>query len=736
LAKLLAIREKCPVAIVRETSTTRLAVPADRELEQLEYQLAPDIVTLEPIAEKHESSVLTAGSRDRHVGIEFLRFYLRGPLWGHPDLWSSNPQTFFSKRPLNGREIGREIDLYEGFHFHLRFFDEKLFVGIKLAHKYVDVAWAVDRFSFEECKSLKMRMFLYHFGNRWFPVQLLETLEKSIKEARFVPEDTGEPISVFDYTVEKNGENPPPWIQSLDANSPAILYRYPNREQRLFAALSLAKLIHRTNDAGARELHRRSIRNPEERYSFSREVIERYFQGRQFFGEEIIVKPASHSVRVGLYPVAALEFGQGHILQVGGNAGNNETPLAELGRARMNALLDRSAGVAVRSALEPQYIMIPQSLDRTIASDVTKRLEAVTRGFLQSSYRLDMVLYDDRSARTLKQHVDGILAGVQQANVKHGRGILMLPENAHSDLHNYVKRALRQQMHFQCLDEGKISAFYHTVLRKGSKSVEPIPDLERRFTSYLRYAALGLLIVNRQWGWVLRDGTRYDSYVTFDVLNRQAAFTFFYEGGRHCYTRLHDSNQPEKLLRQQVRTIVYEGLKADLASVAKPKSIILQRDGRLFRSEWLGFEGAIRQLIREGFLDQDIVYGAIEIAKKFNAGLRLVHEWNGRLQNPRIGAALALASDEGIVCTTGFPFSLRGTASPLAVRIYGGSLNLDWVMEDVFRKSLLAWPTPDHCISLPIDLKLCDEMLRAFAAEANEEEAVYGQEVGDAAEVA
>src|SRR5205807_24630 len=161
------------------------------------------------------------------------------------------------------------------------------------------------------------------------------------------------------------------------------------------------------------------------------------------------------------------------------------------------------------------------------------------------------------------------------------------------------------------------------------------------------------LIVNRQWCCVLRDGTRYDSYVTFDVLNRQAAFTFFYQGGRHCYTRLHDSNQPEKLLRQQVRTIVYEGLKADLASVAKPKSIILQRDGRLFRSEWLGFEEAIRQLIRDGFLDNDVVYGAIEIAKRFNAGLRLVHEWNGRLQNPRIGAALGLVSDEGVVCTTG-----------------------------------------------------------------------------------
>ncbi len=135
----------------------------------------------------------------------------------------------------------------------------------------------------------------------------------------------------------------------------------------------------------------------------------------------------------------------------------------------MNALLDRGAGVAVTSTLEPQYIMIPQTLERTTGSDITKRLEAVTRSFLQSSYRLDTVLYDDRGARTLKQHVDAIIAGVQHASIKHGRGILILPVNAHTDLHNYVKRALREQLHFQCLDASKVSGFYHTVLRKGSK---------------------------------------------------------------------------------------------------------------------------------------------------------------------------------------------------------------------------------------------------------------------------
>jgi argonaute-like protein implicated in RNA metabolism and viral defense len=154
----------------------------------------------------------------------------------------------------------------------------------------------------------------------------------------------------------------------------------------------------------------------------------------------------------------------------------------------------------------------------------------------------------------------------------------------------------------------------------------------------------------------------------------------------------------------------------------------------LFRREWLGFEDAVGQLIEEGLLDRDLVYGAFEIAKKFNSGLRLVGDRNGKLQNPRIGAAYQLGADEGIVCPTGFPFPLRGTACPLAIRIREGPLKLDWVMEDVFRKSLLAWSAPDHCLSVPIDLKLGDEFLRAFAADADEEEALYGEEVEEPAE--
>jgi len=733
---MVAIREKCPVAMIRGTSGTRLVIPADVALSETEYRLAPDVVRLK--AEEHvkECHLGSEDTEERHVCMSFLNFDFRGRLRSESDLWSGSAHAFFPRKPLNGGNLSREIDLYEGFHFHIRYLDQKLFVGIKLAHKYVDAAWAVDRFQEDAFDRLKMRMFLYHFGYIWYPIQLIEVMDKTIAETEFVLQESGQSVSLFDYVVGKAGKNAPPWIRNLDSKTKSVRYRNPGRDVRLFAPLGLLKLIHRTDDPGARELHRQSIKGPEDRFSFGRQVIEKYFQNQTFLGKQLSIDPSSHVVRPKVFPVPCLEFGQGKLLRVADSPKDGEVLLGELGRSRVNMLTDSTAGVAVTSMLEPQYIVIPRSLDRAIASDVTKKLEAATRSFLQTSYRLETVLYDERSSRTLKQYVDAILAGVRQANVKHGRGVLILPAKAPGDLHNYIKRALRDQLQFQCLDAGKLGTFYQTVLREGACSIEPVPSLSRRLGSYVNFASLGLLIVNRQWGWVLQEGTRYDAYVSFDVLNGHAAFTFFYDGGRHCYTRSFDSGQPEKLLKAQVRKAIYEGLKSDLQVVRIPRSLVLQRDGRLFKAEWLGFEEAVKQLISEGVLPNDLLFGGIEIAKKFSSGLRVVRETKESLQNPTIGTSLQTAADEGIVCTTGQPFPIPGTASPIAVRLEHGSLNLDWIMEDIFRKSLLSWSSPGTCLSVPIDLKLCDEVLRAFAGEADDEVAVHGQEVEESTEVA
>jgi hypothetical protein len=298
------------------------------------------------------------------------------------------------------------------------------------------------------------------------------------------------------------------------------------------------------------------------------------------------------------------------------------------------------------------------------------------------------------------------------------------------DLHNFLKRRLRDRLQFQCVMAEKVGDFYSPKVANGRASYTVREDRTGRYVSYLRYTALGLLLVNRQWPWVLADGTHYEVYIGLDVLNNTAAFTFFSEGGRRCYLHAAESQQKEKLLRKQVRAVVSEHLRHVLQDAATPpRSIILRRDGRAFVSEWMGFKDAIEALIQDRLLPPDSVYGVVEVHKSSAEGYRLVDDSPGEpLGNPSIGAWATIDSREGLVCTTGFPFRMPGTVMPVAVRIAAGELDLVKVLEDTFRMSQLSWPVPDRCMRLSVDLKLCDDYLRSVAAAADEDEGVFGED--------
>ena len=244
----------------------------------------------------------------------------------------------------------------------------------------------------------------------------------------------------------------------------------------------------------------------------------------------------------------------------------------------------------------------------------------------------------------------------------------------------------------------------------------------------IRMAFQRLAAMSDLWQPLLgRKPTHYDAYIGLDVLDHTAAFTFLYEGGTVCAMRDQESSHKEKLSRELVAKLVYDGLKQDLPDLDEPpRSIVLRRDGRLFESEWLGFSDAIKKLVAEVLLPADILTGAVEIPKHHSYGVRSAESCLNGLKNPELGAWERLTETEGIVCTTGLPFNIPGTVEPLVVRVVRGNLNLEWVLEDTFGMSQLCWPVPTGCMRLPVDLKLCDEHLRAFAGKADEDNALFG----------
>lgn len=734
LVKQIAYQERVPVALLRQNGKPVIAIPWDLKLSKDEYALTPDVVSLRARNEVHRVQHDSPSHSDSLVRQAFLRFSLSTPFMNNDQIWSSRNTAYFHKTPVNYHDDRRDVDVYEGFAYRMIETRGRLYVSLRLVYRYVDSAWLIDRFDAAGIRSKKMRHALYHFGNRWYPVQLLDLLGKGINDAKFALPD-GRIENVYDYTVANAGRTPPNWVRSLRPDSPAIVYQYPGGGRRSFGAASLCKLMLTTADPGVNEVHGLSIRSPHDRFDLTNSIARDFLSRASFGGVPMKISPMPLAVEPKWFFVPEQRFGQNLILSVAERKGDTGIELSELGPDRMRCLLNPNGGLAVATAFGPQFLIVPSSMERRVAEDFQARIEKTVRVLAKMPYKTELVVYDDTNCRTLKAQVDAITSKVQTAARSGGHAVLVLPEGAKSDLHNFIERKLHTSVQTQCVTATKVRRFYRMVPDNGRARFEVPHDQEQKYTSFLRYTAIGLMIVNRQWPWVLETRTRYDAYIGIDVLYHTAAFTFFYEGGRRCFVRMASSTQREKLSRKQVKAVVVDNLRQDLQDgSAVPRSLILRRDGRVFQSEWLGFEDAVRTLISEGILPRDVLIGAVEVHKNSALGLRLVEEQNGKIANARIGSWFSIDQSDGIVCTTGVPFRLRGTANPLHVRIVRGELEIVDVLEDTFAMSQLCWPVPDRCMRLPIDLKLCDDFLSSIASEADDDDAIYGEDVREASE--
>ncbi len=482
-----------------------------------------------------------------------------------------------------------------------------------------------------------------------------------------------------------------------------------------------------TEDPRVASSKREHQRTPNQRIEASNGVVTRFLAGIRFGTVDLKIDPRPRRTTGKRFGYPSIQFSEGTILRVGDNRRNGEIPLRDLANTRSEFLEDDRVGFAVLSDLDDQILVAPRSLGKAVLEDLKSRIEAMVSQLIRKPYTLQLVRYHDEDRRTLNLQVNSVVHALDLNRVNGGRGVLVLPPGSQPDLHNYLKKNLRNRIQFQCMAAEKIRGFYG-VVRDGQDRAEPRP--ERRFHSYLFNAVMGLMIVNRQWPWVLHEATNYDAYIGLDVLNHTAALTFFYEGGRVCAMRDHESSNKERLSQRVVAKLVCDGLRQDLTDLDEPpRSLVLRRDGRLFESEWLGFKEAVLTLVGEGLLARDIVLGAVEVPKHHSYGVRLVERFNGALENPVVGSWEKLSESEGLVCSTGWPFNIPGTVEPLVLRVARGDLDIVRVLQDTFDMSQLCWPTPRGCMRLSIDLKLCDEHLRAFAAGADEDRAVFGESV-------
>lgn len=732
LAKKVAFGQKLPVAIIRGGEKPLLAVAADRPIKRCEYQLTPHVASLRPQDEIHSVAFSNLDETTRQIALSFLGWELRGHLYGHRDLWRSGPNTFFRKKPVNHENSRRSFDIHGGFSPRFLFVEGRLHIAVPVIYCYTDSQWADRAFDNHTIQRLGGRKMLYHFGPQVYPVKFQKRTGKTLRVQQFCPEGTNTTANVYDWTVEKAGQAPAG--RQLDPDSPAIQYRNVGNEEERYGALSLCKLMLSNDDPRIARSRREHQRNPKQRIETATAIVKTFLAGLSLSGVALKFDSVPRSAPAKNFDYPEIRFGNGRVMRVSKTPDNGSVLLRNLARTRAAMLEDKNVGFAVLSELDDQVLIAPRSLSVAVVNDLKSRIETMVSSLIRKPYVLQLVRYNDENKRTLREQVKAVVRSLNEFAIEGGRGVLVLPPHSQSDLHNYIKKKLRNRVQFQCMSAEKLGGFYRSNgnghnhdngCNGHNPAVRPFP--ENKFRSYLLNMVMGLMIVNRQWPWVLNKPTHYDAYIGLDVLNHTAAFTFLYEAGAVCAMRDQESSHKEKLSRELVAKLVYDGLKQDLPDLDMPPgSIVLRRDGRLFESEWLGFLDAIKKLVAEGLLSADVLTGAVEVPKHYSYGIRLAVSGMNGPQNPVLGAWETFTNSEGIVCTTGWPFNIPGTVEPLVVRVVRGNLNLAWVLEDTFGLSQLCWPVPTACMRLPIDLKLCDEHLRAFAGRADEDNALFG----------
>jgi hypothetical protein len=412
---------------------------------------------------------------------------------------------------------------------------------------------------------------------------------------------------------------------------------------------------------------------------------------------------------------------------------DNGVDKRQLGKTRLDFLHEPKIGLFSDSPFDLQYILIPQSLPRSVSENFKEQFTQMIQGFTSHPYKIQTVLYNDIDASNLFKQVKAIKDALSEANVQRGYVLLILPKNTHEDLHNYLKRESWPKFQLQCAMATKILNFYEPISGEITPRYRVKEYLAGKYSSYLRNTALGMLIVNRKWLWALKDALNYDAYIGIDVLNNMAGVSFIYNNAQRCFFRDFPSQQKEKLLSKQIQKIIYDSLKEDIEKHGlSPKSVIVHRDGRTYPQEIKGFSTAIQKLKDENLLEKNASTGIVEIHKESAKKLRLVNLTdNGQLNNPTIGTPFIINQLEGIVCNTGWPFNLMGTVKPLHAVIAFGNLDISQVLEDIFSLSQLIWLAPDKCGRLPVTIRLANDFLEPIASESDEDEAIYGEDADE-----
>lgn len=735
---------RSPVGTLDQNGATCLVI-RDGEVEPKSPQtLVRRIVYLEKETDEFQINFSQLNDATRAISLRFLQFAAQSALQRQPGLWRPNSGgAFFDKQP---ESVQRGIGLHSGYIVRATSLpDGGMGLCVDARHKFVSADPIPARLNRQEFVRYKMAHAIYHFGHAWFEVRLAEWSELTAQEHLFP--DNGREVNLLEYIQEKTASPLPPELVRLPKDCSVVHYYNTSREMRA-APSALCYPVFDTSDGRVRRAHGRTIIGPVARRAGIFRFVENYLQKISLGKTSIRLSRNPVETERKSFPVPDLKFGNNKVLSAHGTPGTQQVQLNDLGRTRINLLLNRSAGFYTTTPMQKQFFFKPETIHRSWGPQFLKDLCGKVNGLYPQTngFAPEVIIYDDRRGRTFVEQGMALLKAAKEHQAASGFAVVMIHEptdrqpRKSDQLAAYAVRALRK-------DCDITAAIIHTATGtecyeqpnngSGSLAYRMRADKRGRFDGYLRNVALNkVLLTNEKWPFVLAQKAQADLTIGVDVKSHFAGFIAVGKGGEYiAATQGMECRQQEQIGEAEFRKLMsatvqqYVDATGDLA-----RTVVIHRDGRMFETEMRGAKSAFDALCEKGLLAPGASLNCVEIGKSSFTSLPLFDvSRNGHpqpvIRNPEVGDYFLTSADEGYVCATGRAFPRDGTVYPLHVRKVCGALPLEQLLEDIYRLTTLAWTRPEDCTRYPITIKLNDRRLFEDAGEYNENEInIYEEE--------
>lgn len=737
-------RKDTPFLVIKDDIKTLEALPADGlQVRHGESALFEDT---------GESMFIDFESKDpaiKQIIIRFLQFDLYGEISKTGALWlPGSGEAFFSRERFGGSSV---VDIFNGFTPRvIELWDGGFGICIDITRKYVasnPLPFNISKSDFEMLKRERCR-FVYHYGRTWYEIGPDEISQLNIAQYKF--DRDGKRISLLeDIRLLYNGTLPPNLAKIPDTAS-VLVYRNHAKEAK-GAVAAMCYRTYDTEDPQVSKLHRQSIINPFERRKLIRTVANKFFGKLKYGSTDLRISTEPISININIFEVPDLLFNNDIVLSTRGTKGANITTIETLGNMRKQLLLNKHVGFYTNVPFDVQYMLMPESIYNTYGNKkhfIKDLTEYVNRMHpTETGWNPEVIPYDDRNKRTALDIGLEILDKMK-SNVasKGGYAVIVLPSRLERQkkMHDEAAGLLVSQ----CLIEFQINAsIMHTEtlencyeheeengLVRYSIKRDKFDRFEKLYRRYLAGVAINqVLLNNERWPFILSTPMHADLVVGIDVKEHVAGFTFIDKQSRNILSHFDISKNKERLSTDQVTKILVEKLRVLISNTpTRINTITFHRDGRLYRTEILGIEDAIKLLVAEGTLAAETEYNLVEIPKNSVIPFRTFEvtrtydifnqvDDNGAVLNAKNGTWMRLNAKEAFLISTGREFARQGTSHPLFVRYIKGQMQFQDVLEDIFFLTHLAFTKPDDCSRNPLTIKITDRRINLLGSDYDAE---------------